>query len=174
MGKGLADGITQGSAGPDEFRTAPLWGVGQRVFFLHDGRTSDLVEAIHDHQKPRQRSQPQSSSTSTISPPRSSRTSSTSSAPSDPARAHSCSCTTSTSVGCFRSTGVSHWNSIVAASAPANYATINPAVLPGCMPANVFVTHRARVTLPIPALRHPPGRAPAHPSVTNPPRYSIC
>ena len=38
MGKGLADGITQGGAGPDEFRTAPLWGVGQRVFFLHDGR----------------------------------------------------------------------------------------------------------------------------------------
>ena len=49
MGKGLADGITQGSAGPDEFRTAPLWGVGQRVFFLHDGRTSNLVEAIEDH-----------------------------------------------------------------------------------------------------------------------------
>src|SRR6202795_3442583 len=38
MGKGLADGITQGGAGPDEFRTAALWGVGQRVFFLHDGR----------------------------------------------------------------------------------------------------------------------------------------
>ena len=38
MGEGLADGITQGGAGPDEFRTAPLWGVGQRVFFLHDGR----------------------------------------------------------------------------------------------------------------------------------------
>ena len=49
MGKGLADGITQGRAGPDEFRTAPLWGVGQRIFFLHDGRTSDLVEAIEDH-----------------------------------------------------------------------------------------------------------------------------
>lgn len=49
MGKGLADGITQGGAGPDEFRTAPLWGVGQRVFFLHDGRTSDLVEAIEAH-----------------------------------------------------------------------------------------------------------------------------
>jgi CxxC motif-containing protein (DUF1111 family) len=49
MGKALADGITQGSAGPDEFRTAPLWGVGQRVFFLHDGRTSDLVEAIEAH-----------------------------------------------------------------------------------------------------------------------------
>lgn len=49
MGIGLADGITQGAAGPDEFRTAPLWGVGQRVFFLHDGRTSNLVEAIRAH-----------------------------------------------------------------------------------------------------------------------------
>jgi CxxC motif-containing protein (DUF1111 family) len=49
MGSGLADGITQGGAGPDEFRTAPLWGVGQRVFFLHDGRTSNLVEAIREH-----------------------------------------------------------------------------------------------------------------------------
>jgi CxxC motif-containing protein (DUF1111 family) len=49
MGSGLADGITQGGAGPDEFRTAPLWGVGQRVFFLHDGRTSSLVEAIREH-----------------------------------------------------------------------------------------------------------------------------
>jgi len=49
MGRGLADGITQGGAGPDEFRTAPLWGVGQRVFFLHDGRTSNLVEAVEFH-----------------------------------------------------------------------------------------------------------------------------
>jgi len=52
MGKGLADGITQGAAGPDEFRTAPLWGLGQRVFFLHDGRTTNLLEAIRDHQSP--------------------------------------------------------------------------------------------------------------------------
>jgi CxxC motif-containing protein (DUF1111 family) len=49
MGIGLADGITQGGAGPDEFRTAPLWGVGQRIFFLHDGRTNNLVEAIRAH-----------------------------------------------------------------------------------------------------------------------------
>jgi CxxC motif-containing protein (DUF1111 family) len=49
MGRGLADGITQGGAGPDEFRTAPLWGAGQRVFFLHDGRTSNLLEAIEAH-----------------------------------------------------------------------------------------------------------------------------
>jgi len=49
MGSGLADGITQGAAGPDEFRTAPLWGLGQRVYFLHDGRTSNLVQAISAH-----------------------------------------------------------------------------------------------------------------------------
>lgn len=49
MGPGLADGITQGSAGPDEFRTAPLWGLGQRLFFLHDGRTPDLMQAIEAH-----------------------------------------------------------------------------------------------------------------------------
>lgn len=53
MGKGLADGITQGGAGPDEFRTAPLWGAGQRLFFLHDGRTADLVEAIKAHKSHR-------------------------------------------------------------------------------------------------------------------------
>jgi len=52
MGSGLADGITQGAAGPDEFRTAPLWGVGQRIFFLHDGRTKDLVQAIGAHRSP--------------------------------------------------------------------------------------------------------------------------
>jgi CxxC motif-containing protein (DUF1111 family) len=49
MGSGLDDGITQGAASPDEFRTAPLWGVGQRIFFLHDGRTTDLIEAIQAH-----------------------------------------------------------------------------------------------------------------------------
>jgi CxxC motif-containing protein (DUF1111 family) len=49
MGPRLADDITQGIAGPDEFRTAPLWGLGQRIFLLHDGRTTDLVEAIEAH-----------------------------------------------------------------------------------------------------------------------------
>ena len=33
-----------GRRGAREFRTAPLWGLGQRIFFLHDGRTSDLVD----------------------------------------------------------------------------------------------------------------------------------
>ena len=49
MGENLEDGITQGMANGDEFRTAPLWGIGQRLFFLHDGRTSDLMEAIRQH-----------------------------------------------------------------------------------------------------------------------------
>jgi len=49
MGSGLADGVTQGTANGNEFRTAPLWGVGQRIFFLHDGRTKDLNVAIQQH-----------------------------------------------------------------------------------------------------------------------------
>jgi CxxC motif-containing protein (DUF1111 family) len=49
MGEGLADGISQGEAGPREFRTAPLWGLGKRIFFLHDGRTSNLERAIREH-----------------------------------------------------------------------------------------------------------------------------
>jgi CxxC motif-containing protein (DUF1111 family) len=49
IGSGLADGVQQGAAGPDQFRTAPLWGVGQRLFFLHDGRTSDMLQAIEAH-----------------------------------------------------------------------------------------------------------------------------
>jgi Di-haem oxidoreductase, putative peroxidase len=49
MGAKLADGISQGAAAGDMFRTPPLWGVGQRRFFLHDGRTSDLLTAIQAH-----------------------------------------------------------------------------------------------------------------------------
>jgi CxxC motif-containing protein (DUF1111 family) len=49
MGTRLADNVAQGSAGGDQFRTAPLWGLGQRIFLLHDGRTADLYTAIEDH-----------------------------------------------------------------------------------------------------------------------------
>jgi CxxC motif-containing protein (DUF1111 family) len=53
MGTGLADRVSQGNAGLDEFRTAPLWGVGQRIFFLHDGRATPtnggLLNAIEAH-----------------------------------------------------------------------------------------------------------------------------
>jgi CxxC motif-containing protein (DUF1111 family) len=52
MGKGLADGIPQGEASGSQFRTAPLWGLGQRIFFLHDGRTNDLLQAILAHDSP--------------------------------------------------------------------------------------------------------------------------
>ena len=49
MGVGLADNVSQGGAGGDQFRSAPLWGVGQRIFFLHDGRTSNIITAINAH-----------------------------------------------------------------------------------------------------------------------------
>jgi CxxC motif-containing protein (DUF1111 family) len=49
MGSGLADNVTQGLAQGDMFRTTPLWGIGQRIFFLHDGRTNDLLAAIQAH-----------------------------------------------------------------------------------------------------------------------------
>ncbi|HEY6969714.1 MAG TPA: di-heme oxidoredictase family protein [Candidatus Angelobacter sp.] len=49
MGTGLADNVSQGGAGGDQFRSAPLWGVGQRIFFLHDGRTSNIITAINAH-----------------------------------------------------------------------------------------------------------------------------
>ena len=49
MGTGLADNVSQGTAGGDQFRTAPLWGLGQRIFLLHDGRTTNLITAIEQH-----------------------------------------------------------------------------------------------------------------------------
>ena len=55
MGPNLADGVSQGGASGSEFRTAPLWGLGQRLFFLHDGRSSDLIDAINQHASGTQR-----------------------------------------------------------------------------------------------------------------------
>jgi CxxC motif-containing protein (DUF1111 family) len=49
MGGRLADNVSQGGAGGDQFRTAPLWGLGQRIFLLHDGRPTDLLVAIQAH-----------------------------------------------------------------------------------------------------------------------------
>ena len=49
MGTGLADNVSQGGAGGDQFRTAPLWGLSQRIFLLHDGRTRNLLGAIQAH-----------------------------------------------------------------------------------------------------------------------------
>ena len=49
MGVALADGVHQGNAGPDEFRSAPYGVWGSASFSLHDGRTKDLMEAIQAH-----------------------------------------------------------------------------------------------------------------------------
>src|SRR5262249_16298816 len=49
MGPKLADDVAQAPAGPHEFRTRPRWGLGQLIFFLHDGRTTDLISAIREH-----------------------------------------------------------------------------------------------------------------------------
>ena len=55
MGEGLADGRPDFEAGPRDWRTPPLWGLGlsERVngngFLLHDGRARNVVEAILWH-----------------------------------------------------------------------------------------------------------------------------
>jgi CxxC motif-containing protein (DUF1111 family) len=46
---GSGDDISQGGANGDQFRTSPLWGVGQRLFFLHDGSAKNLLDAINAH-----------------------------------------------------------------------------------------------------------------------------
>ncbi len=49
MGPGLADGIRQGTATGVEWRTAPLWGLKFRRFYLHDGRATTLDAAVRLH-----------------------------------------------------------------------------------------------------------------------------
>lgn len=55
MGPGLADNRPEGAATGQEWRTAPLWGIGLtkivngHTLFLHDGRARNLLEAILWH-----------------------------------------------------------------------------------------------------------------------------
>ena len=49
---GTGDGIAQGGATGEQFRTAPLWGVGQRLFLMHDGEQTNLIDAINRHGGP--------------------------------------------------------------------------------------------------------------------------
>jgi CxxC motif-containing protein (DUF1111 family) len=64
----VSDGSSDVSAaGPDEFRTTPLWGVGQRLFFLHDGRTNDLLAAIKEHSSPKTATFPASEANAVVS-----------------------------------------------------------------------------------------------------------
>ncbi len=49
MGRGLDDGVRQGMALGEEWRTAPLWGLRYRQFFMHDGRATRIEDAILAH-----------------------------------------------------------------------------------------------------------------------------
>lgn len=49
MGETLADGVQQGQASGSQWRTAPLWGLRFRTFYLHDGRARSIDEAIRLH-----------------------------------------------------------------------------------------------------------------------------
>jgi CxxC motif-containing protein (DUF1111 family) len=49
MGPTLDDGVVQGQARGRDWRTTPLWGLGVRVRFLHDGRATTLAGAIAAH-----------------------------------------------------------------------------------------------------------------------------
>jgi|TARA_R110002051_G_scaffold103335_2_gene175114 CxxC motif-containing protein (DUF1111 family) len=55
MGPGLADNRPEGRANGQEWRTAPLWGIGMtatvsgHTYLLHDGRARSLLEAVLWH-----------------------------------------------------------------------------------------------------------------------------
>jgi len=54
MGDDLSDGVGEGNAQPQEWRTPPLWGLGLLEGdgvsrFLHDGRAQTLPQAILWH-----------------------------------------------------------------------------------------------------------------------------
>jgi CxxC motif-containing protein (DUF1111 family) len=49
MGPGLDDGVIQGRATGDEFRTQPLWGLRHSAPYLHDGRAPTIERAIEFH-----------------------------------------------------------------------------------------------------------------------------
>jgi CxxC motif-containing protein (DUF1111 family) len=49
MGPVLDDRVVQGSAGGRDWRTTPLWGLGDRTRYLHDGRADSLEAAILAH-----------------------------------------------------------------------------------------------------------------------------
>ena len=55
MGEGLSDGRPDFNAGPRDWRTPPLWGLGLtqtvsgEIALLHDGRARTVAEAILWH-----------------------------------------------------------------------------------------------------------------------------
>jgi CxxC motif-containing protein (DUF1111 family) len=49
LGPDLDDGLPQGEAAGRDWRTTPLWGLGSRTRYLHDGRARSLDAAILAH-----------------------------------------------------------------------------------------------------------------------------
>jgi CxxC motif-containing protein (DUF1111 family) len=49
MGRTLDDGVVQGEARGQDWRTTPLWGLGSRTRLLHDGRTTTIAGAVLGH-----------------------------------------------------------------------------------------------------------------------------
>lgn len=66
MGTTLADGIVQGKATGDMFRTAPLWGLSVRRLLLHDGRAATIDQAILLHGGEAERSRQRFSAATTL------------------------------------------------------------------------------------------------------------
>jgi CxxC motif-containing protein (DUF1111 family) len=46
---GTGDGIIQGDARGNEFRTPPLWGISESAPYLHDGSANTIRDAIQRH-----------------------------------------------------------------------------------------------------------------------------
>jgi CxxC motif-containing protein (DUF1111 family) len=49
LGRDLDDQMVQGQASGHDWRTTPLWGLGTRSRFLHDGRARSISDAISAH-----------------------------------------------------------------------------------------------------------------------------
>ena len=49
LGEYLGDDVVQGEARGMDWRTTPLWGLGRKSLYLHDGRATDLRQAIEAH-----------------------------------------------------------------------------------------------------------------------------
>ena len=50
MGPRLDDGVIQGNATGRDWRTTPLWGLGNRTRFLHDGSATTIIAAVLAHE----------------------------------------------------------------------------------------------------------------------------
>jgi hypothetical protein len=61
-------GVRRGGSGAAQGRGIPCLGLGQRIFLLHDGRTTDLEQAIQAHASGGRNSGPTFGSTRSFGP----------------------------------------------------------------------------------------------------------